>query len=244
MIREETRKKIFDYEAPPPPGAWANISAALGEKTPSKTVKIPVWVKYAASIVILAAAALAWWRSAENSAETSIASGTTITIPENSGVTIPAPATEEEATTAAVTHSARRSYTFSNGAADQTPPEHTPSPVYVSHTANFRSGGFGPGQIAQTLEKRLYREDGTDLVNENYIYLTTSDGNQVRVSRKIAAAVLADMGITESGASSFETIQLSQKIRSWKAQLAESSFIPSASNMMDLLSLMEVLDKN
>lgn len=244
MIREETRKKIFDYEAPPPPGAWANIAASLGEKTPPKTVKIPVWVKYAASVLILATTALLWWATSENAAETSVASNNNSTIPDNSGVTIPAPAMEDETPYTSGSPSFRRSNIYTQPSNDRAVAEHTPAPVYVAQTANLRSGDFGPGQMAQTLEKRLYREDGTDLVNENYIYLTTSDGNQVRVSRKIAAAVLADMGITESGASSFETNQLAQKIRSWKAQLAESSFIPSASNMMDLLSLMEVLDKN
>ncbi|MGV3768367.1 MAG: hypothetical protein ACO1NW_19725 [Chitinophagaceae bacterium] len=243
MIREETRKKIFDYEAPPPPGAWAHIAASIGEKRAPQTVKIPVWVKYAASILLLSAAALIWWRVAEKSPETSIASGNTTTVPENSGVTIPVPAPEAHENRsnnlpAAGTH------TYAQQAVSENNNTHTPSPAYVSHTASFRSASYGPGQIAGTLEKRLYREDGTDLVNENYIYLTTSDGNQVRVSRKIAMAVLADMGITAGETSSFETLQLSRKIRSWKAQLAESSFIPSASNMMDLLSLMEVLDKN
>lgn len=241
MIREETRKKIFDYEAPPPPGAWENIIVSISEKTPARTVKIPVWVKYAASVLILATTALLWWNTAENSEDTAIASNSNSSIPENSGVTITVPAIEEETS---YNSTSRRSNVYAQVSNVQTPRAHTPSPVYVSHTANFRSGDFGPGQIAQTLEKRLSRQDGTDLVNENYIYLTTSDGNQVRVSRKIAAAVLADMGITEGEASSFETMQLAQKIRSWKTQLAESAFIPSASNMMDLLSLMEVLDKN
>lgn len=238
-MHDETKLKIHQFEASPPPAAWQHIEAALAE-SPRRSAAVPMWVRIAASVILIAGAAIFWYQQSpapknKITANTDPQAGSGVIItPGPQTATPPASTTTgiaDEAPDARDLVSAHLAHNGTPRASDVNDP--------TSLTSNYTYG-------IMNLAPSLQRTNTCNVpLNNNYFYLTSGSGNQVRISRKLAAAMRDELNLPElsSSLSINEIQQLSARISSWRNRIAHSAFIPSAENFLDLIALMDMMDE-
>lgn len=266
MIREEILKNIQKHAVPPPPVVWGKIAAQLDEldlnaSSDAKIVAITnqpadradtvipkgskssqrfinrfnFKVQVAAALLLLAGTAIIWYQVYQKRETSSMVAAAATDSSIVGGTTMYPPSA------APIAASNERSVRNQNPALTvrSSSEKSRLRPAKVS-LAVLQKTNFLRTPTTHSLEKLLADEalEADNIrINENYFYMTSKDGLQLRVSKKIAPAILEDWGIEANTSTNthLELLVLTNKIAAWKSKLEGSTFIPAASNLMDLL---------
>jgi hypothetical protein len=260
---EEIRKKIaeepvrvgqalYEMEATPPAGSWENIrleiirAPAVPQELPVRNLRRPV-LSYAAAIIgfsILASILIYILNRKDTSLNVKdLAAGLTYTDSQKNISSVPninpADSTQE---------------------AQKTESENSSIPIRITENQEDKdiaiktetaAGKTGDEAIASMSKKGPVRKSlrnkpavGIPVVNYsdgNYIQLVEPDGDVTRVSYKLAEMVRT---VHQDGRTKNRQDQQrwNQTLETWKAKMAQSTYVPSGSNFFDIAEMIEFLN--
>jgi hypothetical protein len=259
---EETiiSKKMYDYEISPPVFMLDRILDGLvSDQLPrpkAKVVSFPFSRAAIAAVAVgLVAITLIYFVRPGSSSETQSSAATVIpSVPRSKAGTPSLPDND------AITRG-------------NTPPENKISPTSdpvdkkadqpgndISRTnRNIERASLSPVLAANTISPisvsapPIYDGDGNiimdeDLVsapNENYIIVTSPNGEQTKISRKFLKMLCVMNGGTDNYYMNAENFEWKLRFEEWRSKLLQqASYIPTANNFLDIMDLKELLQEN
>ncbi len=247
--------RVYHYEAPPPPEAWASIVTALdaGSK-PGATpvISLPARAVYrwiaAASVVVLFFSGVYYFTHLPKADTNSIASASLITSKDQPQ----RPVTE-------TTHS-RESHPVRTKAGNTLHPPH----YYAHYPARKNTGNVSserplhssPVEDASLVTgdqsvyihaRQILGESGEPIQdmsvinpdNDHYISITAPNGQQTRISSKLAIA-MPYLGFPD--AEQGDGGNWRQLIVEWREKILQSGLVPSSANFLDILEFTELIN--
>jgi hypothetical protein len=236
--------KLYNLEIEPPADNWKNISTALDEEKQLPRIspfrRYPVFRYAAAAILVgLIAFGVKWLTAERISSKVSINDGqnqnqqksesvhpTSPEFPKSSN-NLPAerPREEVSASTSSVKSTSQPS---SKRVARLFK---LPSREYF-HAGDFQNASLNgniPGSQA-----------GFADVSNRYLVFENTDGNMIRISKKLAES----LGCNINDKNSTEYQRCIEQIKKWRDKIANSLIIPAPDNFMDIFQLIKSTDEN
>jgi hypothetical protein len=265
--------KLYDWETAPPPGAWDHIAIALSvesasPKAPSKLIRLP-FRKVAIAAIILGIVSVVTWNFLSSPASDPIVQGDQTTPPGPSNNTtgnedditvqpsmpaIDASIGIRRRTTFNIARRANRPLIMAvNYATGETPEEITSGIQHAGVT----------GLRAQSITSRngikappIKDAEGNIIMDyslltsgdNNYIIITCPNGEQTRISTKFLP-MLNYLNAATEPAEYFDVIMRENSVwknrfSEWRSKLMQqASFIPTATNFLDILELRDMLEE-
>lgn len=251
FLSHEFPSVLYNLEASPPANSWEKIRASLDETAVpslSRQRKITPFLRYAAAAAVMALIAFGSMRLLRNSgSKTEFAEKN---IPAQNNTTPPAGANSATTKTNPIeTEDAR------NDAALEASKQTIASlGMPAKRMKNFPSNFFSQAvQISEPVEDLdptdTYRElkyagatdivtypQSTDNLSARYVMLMTPDGNIIRMSKKLGDLVCCVSGEEQDK-------DCIDQMKRWREKIAKSSEAHSPGNFMDILSLVNSLQK-
>jgi len=254
-------KKIYDYEINPPSFILENVLSALDtessiKKTP-RTYALPLRRLAIAAIAI--GLTLITWLYISNS-ESSPTSDHSLTV-----VKPPAPnAYIPKSTDTGKNNQPALSPNSSDQTLSSVNTVSTKKPLF-SRRRNFKNANnvkyaslnHGLSAIAlrpiSVSAPPIYDDNGNIIMDEslvsspdeNYIIVTSPNGEQTKISRKFLKMLSVLNGGSSNIYSTAESFQWKRRFEEWRGKLLEqASYIPTASNFLDIMDLKELIQEN
>jgi hypothetical protein len=249
--------KVYSYEAAPPANAWGNILATLEQEAPAPQVPVrsiapkrfPGWMAAAAIVILLFTGSYFFFNAGnrENNARALASSNTTTNTDEQKNTSSLAPGSNKPAVDKlkATVHSYYTSYSRK-----KTTTGNKERPLRCSHIketnpiADELVISVHSGQILGESGEPIQDMSVVNPSNHKYISITAPNGQQTKISSKLAIAMpyVSILGqgdnINQQTESSSAWIQL---IQGWRNKIMQSAFIPSSSNFLDILEFSELI---
>jgi hypothetical protein len=264
-------QKLSAWEATPPPTAWATIAVALpvpaSQKQPAKVITFPFRkVAIAAALTGLVCLAV-WYYFTANGNLTgpqAVVPNTAATVP---AAILPVPAnppaiagikiTRSSAQRSAVTARYNRAVSSQVQTAAYIPENQTTAAVNLPYAGlnavrtitrvpspNVAAPPIRDANGNIILDTDLIRAD-----NDNYIVVTGPNGEQTRISSKFLH-VLSSLNADVEPHEYFDLMIRENNLwkirfREWRSKIIQqASFIPTATNFLDILELKDMLQEN
>jgi len=80
--------------------------------------------------------------------------------------------------------------------------------------------------------------------DENYIIVTSPNGEQTKISRKFLKMLSVLNGGNNTSNMNAESFQWKMRFEEWRSKLQQASYIPTANNFLDIMDLKEMLQEN
>lgn len=250
-------QKITDFELAPPTAAWANIEAGMVDAAPVISINrsFRKWIAAAAAVVVLA---LGGWYFIDNSA-----------VPDSEMTVVPQVKTEEKtnvpevknesssSAAATVTYRPlpRRRIVLAANMKEIEPVSEPEINDYYPHTGMryIQSASASP-----TVEAPPIRDANGNIImdkelifasDNNYIVVTGPNGEQTRISSKFLPLLNSLNSNNETN--DYFQIFLNEnniwklRFNEWRDKmLRQATFIPTATNLLDILELKDILQEN
>lgn len=262
-------QKIYNWEATPPSHSWDTIQAALGTvelapaQKPAKVVRLPFY-KVAAAAVVLGIVSMVTWNFLKGADAAGVVQNTEVTttpaaqLPaaiEDIAVQPSMPTADASAITVRrqaidiASRIARNSALAVNYAmheiSDPIKDIHCPQlkGLTAENTVVTRKGISGP--LIKDASGKIIMDEGLITTRDNcYIIVTAPNGEQTRISAKFLP-LLNYLNASEGSDHLFrDNSQWNSRFTEWRAKLLQqSSFIPGASNFLDIMELRDILEQ-
>ncbi|MFT3822405.1 MAG: hypothetical protein QM731_00745 [Chitinophagaceae bacterium] len=247
--------KLYNYETPPPAEAWQFISKELAPEAPARIIpfrRIGVAIAAAAAVI-----AITWIAFNYNSNPPQ-------TTPATTAASLPAAVTPSNTQKPALALAAAISGTRKSlGASATTSPGTVANAVTTAYydtdePANIDYAGLTvrPAEVTNKVtevDAPPIRDSNGNIVldqqlltngDHNYITVTGPNGDQTRISSRFFR-MLSNLSNDGEPGSSLEDIIWKNRFHEWRNKLMQRvSFIPSATNFLDIAELNSILQEN
>jgi len=266
-------EKLYDWEAPPPPGAWGNIALALQvnaaadiQETPAKVIRLP-FRKLAIAAAVLGIVGFATWNFLNRASGDPIVKDDLPAAPSNTITTdinearvqpslpvIDAAIGGRRRTTINIARRVNAAALIqddliSNALAEEPFDDMPYAAVGGMHpqVTTSRKGIKAP--LIKDANGNIIMDNSLIISRDNnYIILTCPNGEQTRLSTKFLPLLL-DLNATMDPAEFFDTMFRESSIwknrfSQWRYKLMQqASFAPTATNFLDIMALKELIEE-
>ncbi|MBK5272884.1 MAG: hypothetical protein JJE22_17935 [Bacteroidia bacterium] len=236
--------KLHGIEIDPPIGAWDKIEASLESQTEAaKTKKNSVYIRYAAAAAIIGIIAFGSIKLIKGiTGNKEVAQQQ---MKSNAADTI-SPSTKENITTTTATNLAAEDEKRNDAALEES--KHTyakldvPSKSRIKIASNFYFAHPGPDDdvindqphYAETIHAGLSQPDTINYLTSRYITLLTTDGNLIRMSKKLMDLACCVSGEEQDG-------ECRNQLQQWREKIACAPVNASPGNFLDIIGLINSL---
>ena len=244
-------KKLYDWEADPPPFLFNTILAAISPETRERKV-VPIWRRASVAAVILGIAALTvfFLFRPGNSIEQQNAAG--ITIPGKPQPERPASVPEVPAPVPVIVEPTGPAIASTASFRKKNSPR-----LYYTNQPAVQYAGVNSIRPANSYSAitvdgpPITDRDGNIIMDEtlvihpdgNYIIVTSPNGEQTRISRKFFKMLSLMNGSSGKIYLTAENFEWKSRFDEWKAKLQQTNFIPTAGNFLDIMDFKELVEE-
>lgn len=236
-------EKMHAYEVAPPEGAWQQIVSKLDIK------KIPVrnisggsplrWVAAAAVFLFLVTGAYYFLDSGETAGDRTASAGNA-TNPDQPVKTVPLAANQPVEKTKASAIDLHANTTERRTAAIQRKRPLHSSPVKDANLVDADDVVIPARQILGESGEPIRDMSVVNPSNDKYVSITAPNGQQTKISSKLAIA-MPYLGFLTSDGQSISENHWKLLIEEWRARIMQSGFVPSSGNFLDILEFSELI---
>ncbi len=251
-LEMQLSQKLYNYEVLPPADIWQSINVALGPPRPASV--IPFRKITIAAAVAAAIAGITWITFNYNNSDSSTSATVSATPVTNTPV---APTAVTPGALAAIPATGPRNIVQHavNSISRATDTEHA---FFVDEPANISYAGLNvqPAVVSNNtaeVEAPPIRDSNGNIIldqqfltkgNNDYVTVTGPNGEQTRISARFLR-MLTNFSNDDEPGSSLEDIIWKNRFREWRNKLRQQiSFIPSATNFLDIVELKNILQEN
>lgn len=254
--------KLYPYEAEPPADAWENILQGLDNKLQpvrgrarSISISKPKIVRWLAAATIIGLLLTGSYFFLNNSPSPAINSSA-ITYTDNNEVETKGTVkdTYTPRNTPSLTPRSGRTYHSSYHENNQKRyyaininNNNYERPLYrarvedADHITDDLDISITPRPILNDAGEVIQDMSIVNPSNDKYITITAPNGQQTKISSKLASAILYLSGYEQSGDHTIDSETWSRRIREWRDKIMQSTFVPSSNNFLDILEFSELI---
>ena len=253
-------QKMEDFEIAPPTFILGNVLAEVNaDPVPGKTAKVFTLsrgrIAVTAVTIGLIALALLYFLNPELSSRQE--NSTADVLPALPGSSSPSPSTEnKDVDRGAIANSGNEASPLSNGPDRKLAEsasrnrENTKGVKYVQANRIFPANAIRPISVTAP---PIYDENGKIIMDEslvsapdeNYVIVTSPNGEQTKISRKFIKMLCMMNGGIDYNYMNAENYLWKLRFEEWRSKLLEqASYIPTANNFLDIMDLKELLQEN
>lgn len=261
-------QKLHDYEINPPALGFENLLVAINkdirdekdilrnESTP-RAFKLPVKRLAMAAIAIGIIVITLFYLAGPDLSTASIDPAVEATVPSSDSTASRPPATETEIAETPQTNQGNRTLATADKRVDK-------KPIFSSTriTRNVRNTRYASlASLLQTNARRsisvfappicdgdgniILDEDLVSAPDDNYIIVTSPNGEQTKMSRKFLKVLTIMNGGSQNVFFDTESFLFRARVEEWRSKLLQqASYIPTANNFLDIVDLKEMLQEN
>lgn len=262
-------QKMHDYEINPPASVFENLLFAINkdlrddstkdikDESPQKVFKLPVKrLVIAAAAIGIIAVTLFYLAKPDLSSESTNPTAE-VTVPSSDSIT-------SRPSTAGNVNDATAQPNQENVALVNPDKRVDKKPIFSSTriTRNVRNTRYASlASLLQTNSRRsisvfappicdgdgniIMDEDLVSAPDENYIIVTSPNGEQTKMSRKFLKVLTIMNGGSQNVFFNTESFLFRARVEEWRSKLLQqASYIPTANNFLDIVDLKEMLQEN
>ena len=253
-------QKMNEYEIAPPAfildNVLAEINPAQATQQPAKIIALPrKRIAIAAVTIGVLALATLYFLNPESSSKTKTSTADILPVVPGAGSTTPSTEKKND-TNAPVTHPGTEANTSSQGSGRK--------PVQSAGVFSRNTSGVKNALVNRVLPATeispisvtappIYDNNGNIIMDvnlvsapdENYIIVTSPNGEQTKISRKFLKMLCMMNGGIDYNYMNAENYHWKMRFEEWRSKLLQqASYIPTANNFLDIVDLKELLQEN